>query len=72
MKFDEALLERLDSDPSVKQRGRSAILADAVTEYLQRHERTGIDRLYAKCYGEKASLESEVPEWDREGIWPRD
>ena len=33
--FDEALLEQLDNHPSVKQRGRSAVLSDAVTDYLR-------------------------------------
>ena len=70
--FDEALLERLDSHPSVKQRGRSAILRDAATDYLLRQERAEIDRLYARGYRETDSLESELLGWDREGVWPQD
>lgn len=70
--FDEALLEQLDSLPSVKQRGRSSVLSDAVIDYLRRHERTEIDRSYAKGYGEAGSVGSEFRGWDREGVWPQD
>lgn len=70
--FDEALLEQLDSHPSVKRHGRSAVLSDAVIDYLRRHERAEIDRSYAKGYGETGSLESEFRGGDREGVWPQD
>ena len=70
--FDEALLEQLDSLPSVKQRGRSAVLSDAVIDYLRRHEEAEIDRSYAKGYGETGSVGSEFRGWDREGVWPQD
>ena len=69
--FEESLLERLDSHPAVKQRGRSAILRDAAIDYLRRQERAEIDRLYGECYGETNSVESELLGWDEEGVWPR-
>lgn len=69
--FDESLLERLDSHPAVKQRGRSAILREAAIEYLRRQERAETDRLYGEGYGEKNSVESELLGWDEEGILPR-
>ena len=31
--FDEALLERLDRHPEVRERGRSAVLREATVEY---------------------------------------
>ncbi|MXY67013.1 MAG: ribbon-helix-helix protein, CopG family [Acidobacteriia bacterium] len=69
--FDESLLERLDSHPAVKQRGRSAILRDAAIDYLRKQERAEIDRLYGEGYGETNSVESELLGWDEEGVWPR-
>lgn len=36
--MDEALLARLDRQPEVRDRGRSAVLCEAVAEYLARHE----------------------------------
>ena len=69
--FDESLLERLDSHPAVKQRGRSAILRDAAIDYLRKQERAEIDRLYGEGYGETDSVESELLGWDEEGVWPR-
>ena len=58
--FDESLLERLDSHPAVKQRGRSAILREAVVDYLRRQESAGIDRLYREGYAETNSVASEL------------
>ena len=69
--FDESLLERLDSHPAVKQRGRSAILRDAAIDYLRKQERAEIDRLYGEGYGETTSVESELLGWDEEGVWPQ-
>ena len=36
--MDEALLARLDRQPEVRDRGRSAVLCEAVAEYLARRE----------------------------------
>lgn len=36
--MDEALLARLDRQPEVRDRGRSAVLREAVAEYLARRE----------------------------------
>lgn len=36
--IDEALLARLDRQPEVRDRGRSAVLCEAVAEYLARRE----------------------------------
>lgn len=38
MDIDEALLARLDRQPEVRDRGRSAVLCEAVAEYLARRE----------------------------------
>lgn len=68
--FDESLLERLDGHPAVKQRGRSAILREAATDYLRRQETAEIDRVYGEGYGETNPVASELPGWDEEGAWP--
>ena len=36
--FDEALLERLDAHPAVRERGRSAVLREAAAAYLARKD----------------------------------
>lgn len=36
--MDDALLARLDRQPEVRDRGRSAVLCEAVAEYLARRE----------------------------------
>ena len=69
--FDESLLKRLDSNPAVKQRGRSAVLREAANDYLRRQERAEIDRLYGEGYGETDCAKSELLGWDEEGVWPR-
>ena len=70
--FDETLLERLDRLPAVRQRGRSAVLREAATEYLRRSENDEVDRRYAMGYGNSDSIQSELQEWDKQGIWPID
>ena len=70
--FDETLLERLDRLPAVRQRGCSAVLREAATEYLQRLENDEVDRRFAMGYGNSDSIQSELQEWDKQGIWPVD
>ena len=68
--FDEALLERLDSDPAVRERGRSAVLREAARDFLRRRETEGVDRRYAAGYGGSDSVGTELRGWDQEGAWP--
>ena len=70
--LDETLLERLDRLPAVRQRGRSAVLREAATEYLLRRENDEVDRRYATGYGNSDSIQSELQEWVEQGIWPVD
>ena len=70
--FDETLLERLDRLPAVRQRGRSAVLREAATEYLRRLENDEVDRCFAMGYGNSDLIQSELQEWDKQGIWPVD
>ena len=70
--FDEALLERLDRDPAVRERGRSAVLREAAAAYLVRKEADVISDRYRAGYGDRVELEAELDGWAGEGAWPQD
>lgn len=72
MTFDEALLERLDRDPAVQERGRSAVLREAAAAYLVRKEADVISDRYRAGYGDRVELEAELDGWAGEGAWPQD
>lgn len=69
--FDEALLERLDRDPAVRDRGRSAVLREAAVAYLTSKDAEVIARRYRAGYGDAAALDAELDGWTREGVWPQ-
>jgi metal-responsive CopG/Arc/MetJ family transcriptional regulator len=66
--MDEALLEQLDRDPDVVARGRSAVVREAVAEYLVRRRRDRIAEAYQRGYG--AGAPEELTDWSNEGAWP--
>ena len=68
--FDEALLEKLDQHPTVRERGRSAVLREAAVEYLKRREADEIARRYRAGYQDRATLDDELGGWSEEGTWP--
>ncbi|MYD94177.1 MAG: ribbon-helix-helix protein, CopG family [Chloroflexi bacterium] len=70
--FDEALLERLDRDPAVRERGRSAVLREAAAAYLVRKEADVISDRYRAGYGDRVELDAELDGWAGEGAWPLD
>ena len=70
--FDEALLKRLDRDPAVRERGRSAVLREAAAAYLVRKEADVISDAYRAGYGARAELDAELDGWAGEGAWPQD
>ena len=70
--FDEALLKRLDRDPAVRERGRSAVLREAAAAYLVRKEAEVIADRYLTGYGDDAVLDAELDGWTGEGVWPQD
>jgi len=70
--FDEALLARLDRHPSVRERGRSAVVRDAAAEYLKRRDAEDIARQYRAGYREPSGLDDEMEGWASEGAWPED
>ena len=70
--FDEALLERLDRHPSVRQRGRSAVVREAAAEYLKRQDAEDVAQRYREGYGDTSDLDDELEGWAAEGAWPDD
>ena len=68
--FDEALLEKLDQHPAVRERGRSAVLREAAIEYLKRREAEEIARRYRAGYDDTAALDDGFDGWADEGAWP--
>ena len=68
--FDEALLERLDRHPSVRERGRSAVVREAAAEYLKRQDAEDVARRYRAGYRDTSSLDDELEGWADEGAWP--
>ena len=73
--FDDVLLERLDRHPTVRQRGRSAVLREAAADYLARKDAEEIDRRYQAGYRDAPAapaIEDELDGWSAEGAWPED
>ncbi|MDD9981483.1 MAG: ribbon-helix-helix domain-containing protein [Gammaproteobacteria bacterium] len=70
--FDEALLARLDRHPTVRERGRSAVLREAAAEYLNRQDAEDISRQYRAGYCDTADLDDELEGWAAQGVWPGD
>ena len=70
--FDEALLERLDRHPAVRERGRSAVLREAAVDYLKRRDAEEIARRYRTGYCDTAALHDELEGWPAEGSWLED
>ena len=60
--FDAALLERLDRHPTVRERGRSAVLRAAAADFLARKDAEEIDRRYVAGYGGAAPTDDRRPD----------
>ena len=70
IRIDEALLERLDRHPTVRERGRSAILREAVVDYLERWNAEDVTRRYRAGYQDAAACGRDLRGWSDEGTWP--
>jgi metal-responsive CopG/Arc/MetJ family transcriptional regulator len=68
--IDEALLAELDADDEVRREGRSAVLRQAVREYLKRRRRQAIARQYREAYADGQGLGDEFEGWEKQGEWP--
>ena len=71
--LDRDLLERIDSDPEVREKGRSAFVRSAVQLYLQAKERHEVDAEIAKAYGGEAdAMLAEIEDLIGGQAWPSD
>jgi metal-responsive CopG/Arc/MetJ family transcriptional regulator len=68
--LDESLLERLAQSEEVRERGRSQVIRQAVSEYLARRQDEEIARRYREAYGDRRDLAQDLDGWDEEGEWP--
>lgn len=68
--FDEALLGKLDHHPSVREQGRSAVLCEAVVEYLKCKDAEDVPCRYRAGYHDRPDLNDELEGWTGEEIWP--
>jgi metal-responsive CopG/Arc/MetJ family transcriptional regulator len=68
--IDEELLAELDADDLVQREGRSAVLRQAVRDYLKRRRRQAIARQYREAYADGAGLGDEFEGWEKQGEWP--
>jgi metal-responsive CopG/Arc/MetJ family transcriptional regulator len=71
--IDRRLLERLDADPEVRVKGRSAFIRDALRVYLRARERARIDDSIRAAYGGRADAMLREVETLLEGqAWPEE
>jgi metal-responsive CopG/Arc/MetJ family transcriptional regulator len=68
--FDEELLNRLDDDAEVRERGRSAVLRRLAADYLRARREAALDDQYRHGYGGRDGLGVEFEGWEDEGSWP--
>jgi metal-responsive CopG/Arc/MetJ family transcriptional regulator len=68
--FDEGLLAELDKTADVRERGRSAVLRELASDFLQRRREREIDARYERAYKEvKEPLGAGFEGWEEEGVW---
>lgn len=71
--MDKELLKRIDRDPEVRQRGRSAFIRSAVELYLRTKRRRQIDAEIERAYeGHAKQMLDEVSELVGAQEWPVD
>lgn len=68
--MDEELLAGLDEDEEVRRSGRSKVLRELVSAYLESRREARLDAQYRKGYGEDLRVSEELEGWDEEGSWP--
>lgn len=69
--MEEELLERIDADPEVRERGRSAFIRSAVELYLAVRARRRTEEQIARAYGSRVSeLAEEAAELMDVQAWP--
>jgi metal-responsive CopG/Arc/MetJ family transcriptional regulator len=71
--IDIELLQRIDSDPETREKGRSAFVRSAVSSYLDAKRRRDVDTAIRAAYGgAKDDMQAEVADLMDAQAWPRD
>lgn len=69
--FDETLLAELDETSEVREKGRSAVLRQLASNFLDQNRRREIDAQYDRAYaGVQSPLGKDFAGWEEEGVWP--
>ena len=70
--IDEELLEKIDRDPEVAERGRSGFLRSAASFYLAAKEKLEVDERIMAAYRDQAdTMIDEVAEFMDVQEWPK-
>ena len=71
--IDVELLQRIDSDPETREKGRSAFVRSAVSSYLDAKRRRDVDTAIRAAYGgAEDDIQAEVVDLMDAQAWPRD
>lgn len=70
--MDEELLAGLDEDEAVQRSGRSKVLRELVSAYLESRRDARLDAQYQQGYGNTLRVSEELAGWDEEGSWPEE
>lgn len=70
--IDEELLERLDEDEEVRLSGRSKVMRELVSAYLESQRDARLDAQYKQGYGDGIRVSEELDGWGEEGSWPEE
>lgn len=71
--MDTSLLRRIDADPEVREKGRSAFVRSAVELYLTAKERKEIDAQIERGYaGQAEAVLAEIEDLIGAQAWPDD
>ena len=66
------LLRRIDRDPEVRKRGRSAFVRSAVELYLKAKRRRDVDRVIARAFeGQADAMLEEIVDLIGDQAWPK-
>lgn len=72
VEFDEAVLDRFDRHPAVRERGRSAVLQEAVSVYLIAANTDDVIGRYRAGYLSAPMIDDELEGWANQAVWPED
>jgi metal-responsive CopG/Arc/MetJ family transcriptional regulator len=71
--MDTDLLRRIDRDPEVRNRGRSAFVRSAVELYLKAKRRRDVDQAIARAYeGQADAMLGEIVDLIGNQAWPKE